>query len=69
MAFLEDHPIHMIQWRNLNFDPLRYWKAMGAAAPLGEPIGMDALIREIRLRFPKSQVRLLQSAEGEVSEN
>jgi pyruvate-formate lyase-activating enzyme len=53
MAFLEEHPIHMIQWRNLNFDPLRYWKAMGAAAPLGEPLGMDALIREIRLRFPR----------------
>ena len=52
MAFLKNHPIHMIQWRNLNFDPLRYWKAMGAAAPLGEPLGMDALIREIRLRFP-----------------
>jgi pyruvate-formate lyase-activating enzyme len=53
MAFLEDHPIHMIQWRNLNFDPLRYWKAMGAAVPLGEPLGMDALIREIRRRFPR----------------
>ena len=53
MAFLEDHPIHMIQWRNLNFDPLRYWKAMGAAVPLGEPLGMDALIRDIRLRFPE----------------
>jgi hypothetical protein len=53
MAFLEDHPIHMIQWRNLNFDPLRYWKAMGAAVPLGEPLGMDALIRDIRRRFPE----------------
>ena len=53
MAFLEAHPIHMIQWRNLNFDPLRYWKAMGAAAPPGEPLGMDVLIGEIRRRFPK----------------
>jgi pyruvate-formate lyase-activating enzyme len=53
MAFLEAHPIHMIQWRNLNFDPLRYWKAMAAAAPLSEPLGMAALIAEIRRRFPK----------------
>jgi pyruvate-formate lyase-activating enzyme len=53
MAFLEAHPIHMIQWRNLNFDPLRYWKAMGAAAPPGKPLGMDVLIGEIRRRFPK----------------
>ena len=26
--FLENHPIDMIQWRNLNFDPIRYWKKM-----------------------------------------
>ena len=53
MRFLDDHPIHMIQWRNLNFDPLRYWKAMGAAAPPGEPLGMAVLVAEIRSRFPK----------------
>jgi pyruvate-formate lyase-activating enzyme len=52
LAFMEDHPIHMIQWRNLNYDPLRYWKAMDAAAPLGEPIGMKALIHGIRDSYP-----------------
>jgi pyruvate-formate lyase-activating enzyme len=25
VAFLKRHPINMIQWRNLNFDPIRYW--------------------------------------------
>jgi len=29
VAFIEAHPINMIQWRNLNFDPIRYWQAMG----------------------------------------
>jgi pyruvate-formate lyase-activating enzyme len=52
LGFLEDHPIHMIQWRNLNFDPIRYWKAMDAVAPLGEPIGMEALIQGIRNSYP-----------------
>jgi pyruvate-formate lyase-activating enzyme len=52
LAFMEDHPIHMIQWRNLNYDPIRYWKAMDAAAPLGEPIGMQALIQGIRSSYP-----------------
>jgi pyruvate-formate lyase-activating enzyme len=52
LAFMEHHPIHMIQWRNLNYDPLRYWKAMDAAAPLGEPIGMKALIHGIRDSYP-----------------
>ena len=28
LAFLEAYPVHMIQWRNLNYDPLRYWQAM-----------------------------------------
>jgi pyruvate-formate lyase-activating enzyme len=52
LSFLEDHPIHMIQWRNLNYDPIRYWKAMDAAVPLGEPIGMEALIQGIRDSYP-----------------
>jgi pyruvate-formate lyase-activating enzyme len=51
-GFLEAHPVHMIQWRNLNFDPIRYWRAMHAAAPLGGPMGMDALIAQIGRRFP-----------------
>jgi pyruvate-formate lyase-activating enzyme len=52
LSFMEDHPIHMIQWRNLNFDPIRYWKAMHSAAPLGKPMGMDVLIQGTRGRFP-----------------
>ncbi len=51
--FMAAHPVHMIQWRNLNFDPIRYWKAMDAAAPLGEPLGMATLVSEIRRRFPQ----------------
>jgi pyruvate-formate lyase-activating enzyme len=52
LAFLRRHPIHMIQWRNLNYDPIRYWKAMGAAAPLGAPMGMEVLMDRIRREFP-----------------
>ena len=52
-AFMAAHPVRMIQWRNLNFDPLRYWKAMAAAASLGAPLGMEVLISEIRRGFPK----------------
>jgi hypothetical protein len=52
MDFMEDHPIHMIQWRNLNYDPIRYWKAIDAVAPLGEPMGMETLIQGIRSSYP-----------------
>ncbi len=51
-TFIRQHPIHMIQWRNLNFDPLRYWKAMSQVATHGNPIGMKHLLSRIRKRFP-----------------
>jgi pyruvate-formate lyase-activating enzyme len=53
IAFLENHPLQMIQWRNLNFDPQRYLAAMNRAAPAGEPVGMQAMLEEIRRLFPK----------------
>jgi hypothetical protein len=51
-AFLKKYPIHMIQWRNLNFDPVRYWRLMETVAPGGKPIGMATLLRLLNQRFP-----------------
>ena len=51
--FLKTHPIHMIQWRNLNYDPIRYWEKMNAVVTHGKPLGMDILINRIRTQFPK----------------
>jgi pyruvate-formate lyase-activating enzyme len=51
-GFLQKYPISMIQWRNLNFDPLRYWKHMDAVTSSGEPIGMEILLPQIRDQFP-----------------
>ncbi len=50
--FLGNHPVHMIQWRNLNFDPRRYLQAMDAVADNRHPIGMKTLITRIHRRFP-----------------
>jgi pyruvate-formate lyase-activating enzyme len=50
--FLKSYPIHMIQWRNLNFDPVRYYKIMSDAASNGAPIGMKNLLKQIRRKFP-----------------
>jgi len=50
--FLKQHPVHMIQWRNLNFDPLRYFKIMSAVASTGKPMGMKKLLKQIRQEFP-----------------
>jgi len=53
IQFLNQYPINMIQWRNLNFDPLRYWKMMNGLTRHGEPIGMENLIKQLRKQFPK----------------
>ncbi|MBC2712836.1 MAG: radical SAM protein [Desulfosarcina sp.] len=54
-VFLEKHPVHLIQWRNLNFDPKRYLQIMNKVTPLGPPVGMDRLLQMIRKRFPNLQ--------------
>jgi hypothetical protein len=43
----------MIQWRNLNFDPIRYWDAMeqqGGAD--SERLGMPTLLETVHEAFP-----------------
>ena len=50
--FLKPYPIHMIQWRNLNFDPLRYFEIMNGVAQNDAPIGMQNLLEQIRQEFP-----------------
>ncbi len=52
VGFLQQFPIDMIQWRNLNFDPVRYWKKMDAVASDGEPMGMETLLLQVREQFP-----------------
>ena len=51
-VFLEAHPVHLIQWRNLNFDPRRYLDRMLQAGPIGPPVGMHRLLQMVRKRFP-----------------
>jgi molybdenum cofactor biosynthesis enzyme MoaA len=53
VAFIERHPIHMIQWRNLNFDPRRYVQLMNDKTEHGLPIGAASLLTKIRHRFPQ----------------
>ena len=50
--FLKQYRIHMIQWRNLNFDPMRYFEIMNGVVPNGAPIGMKNLLKQIHQQFP-----------------
>ena len=53
VRFLEKHPIDMIQWRNLNFDPIRYWKTMDTVSRHGKPMGMESVLKRVRKLFPE----------------
>ncbi len=53
IEFLETYPINLIQWRNLNFDPLRYVNLMHQETHHDRPFGMDRLLRKVRQRFPR----------------
>ncbi len=50
--FIKNHPINMIQWRNLNFDPLLYLREMEKAGDSGVPVGMANLLKRIKKEFP-----------------
>jgi molybdenum cofactor biosynthesis enzyme MoaA len=66
-VFLEKHPIHMIQWRNLNFDPNRYLKTMQKSTTLGPPVGMDRLLQMIRKQKPELRFGYFNPAKENVS--
>jgi len=52
VKFLADYPINMIQWRNLNYDPLRYWQAMGTLDTRNRPLGMRKCLSRVRRTYP-----------------
>ncbi|MEI6862858.1 MAG: radical SAM protein [Candidatus Omnitrophota bacterium] len=45
--------IDMIQWRNLNYDPIRYFELFGAKPSIGEMIGIRQEIALLNKEFPK----------------
>jgi pyruvate-formate lyase-activating enzyme len=52
VLFLKTHPLHMIQWRNLNFDPARYCAIMRAVSRQGRPMGIKKILKRIKETFP-----------------
>jgi pyruvate-formate lyase-activating enzyme len=52
VEFVGRRGIRMIQWRNLNYDPLRYLGVMAGAGPLGPPGGMHAALNTVRQAYP-----------------
>ncbi|MDP2910874.1 MAG: radical SAM protein [Candidatus Omnitrophota bacterium] len=50
--FLETYKIDMIQWRNLNFDPLEYFRVVRSHPEFSDIIGIRQIIKSIKKSFP-----------------
>ncbi len=53
--FLKNNKINRIQWRNLNYDPIKYIKVMNEAENGGEPYGVENHLKNIAKTFPNIQ--------------
>ncbi len=51
--FLKNHPVDFIQWRNLNFDPIRYRKRMAEAGDFSASFGTGQLVQAVRKQVPR----------------
>ncbi len=51
-VFLGRYKIDMVQWRNLNFDPLRYFKELKTAIPKNKMLGIRQIIFSLKKNFP-----------------
>ncbi len=52
-GFLERYRIDMIQWRNLNYDPRRYFRELKVSVKPEEMTGVRQLIHSLKKEFPK----------------
>jgi len=50
--FIETYKIDMIQWRNLNFDPLHYFKIIKSYPDPSAMVGVRQLITSLKKSFP-----------------
>ncbi len=53
LDFLSRHKVDMIQWRNLNFDPLAYFRLMRYRPVRGDVKGVRAAISDVKKKFPR----------------
>jgi pyruvate-formate lyase-activating enzyme len=53
-GFIKDTKIDMIQWRNLNYDPLDYFRKLHILkTDPARLMGVGQLITEVKKRFPR----------------
>ncbi|MDF1590883.1 MAG: radical SAM protein [Desulfobacterales bacterium] len=53
VSFLNSHPVDLIQWRNLNIDPVKYIRLMNKISNNSHPLGIKMVLGKIKTQFPK----------------
>lgn len=53
ISFLKNHPVDLIQWRNLNIDPIKYLRLMNKISIHSRSIGIKMVLDKIKTQFPK----------------
>ncbi|MFA6079470.1 MAG: radical SAM protein [Candidatus Omnitrophota bacterium] len=61
---IETYHIDMIQWRNMNFDPMRYFSKFGERVTLKELLGVKQTIMALKERFPGLMMGYYNPARG-----
>ena len=62
--FLKIHSVDMIQWRNLNYDPLRYFEELKIKAGISCMLGVKEIIGLLKKEFPKIKMGYFNEYEG-----
>ncbi len=52
VRFVGDNGVDMIQWRNLNYDPIRYFRELGLEGSAPDLLGMEEAIDRVGKAFP-----------------
>ena len=65
---IENYKIDMIQWRNLNFDPLRYFKELKISVDASRLLGIREIICSIKREFPQLMIGYFNPSKARIKE-
>jgi pyruvate-formate lyase-activating enzyme len=69
LKFIYETDLHLIQWRNLNLDPDLYLETLGDLESAGKALGVKALFKAVREKFPHVRYGYFNPAWNDEAEN
>jgi molybdenum cofactor biosynthesis enzyme MoaA len=64
--FLRTHKADMIQWRNLNYDPIIYFKELGLKTRAPDLLGVKEIMAELKKEFPNLKMGYFNPAPSSI---